>query len=68
LDSEASLDNREGASDEWKVARSAMMLRRRAYFEAMVDWAGGVVTDRALEMTSQFYQIIEVSAHIKKKP
>ena len=60
------LDNREGAEDEWRVASSAGMKRRRDYFDQMVCWAGGRVVARPLEMPSYFYNMIEVSAHIQR--
>ncbi len=66
LDPNAQLDNREGASDEFSIAMSAMMLRRRKHLASMVSWAGGEVICTVNEQVSQFYQIIEAVAHIKK--
>lgn len=66
LDEDASLDNRQGADDEYRRAESAMMLRRRRHFASMVAWAGGHVERIALEYPSHFWQIIEVSIHIGK--
>ena len=62
----ATVDNREGAEDEYRRAEGAMMLRRRRHFAAMVQWAGGHVDRIAMEYPSQFWQIIEVSIHIGK--
>lgn len=58
------IDNREGASDEWIVARRAGMLRRQGHFEAMVRWGGGKVVGYPGEIVSQFYGIREMAAHI----
>lgn len=60
------LDNREGADDEHLRAREAMMIRRRAHFFNMVTWAGGHVDKIAIEYPSNFYEIVEASAHIHK--
>lgn len=66
MDSKAPLDNREGADDEFFQARAAKMLRRREHFASMVGWAGGRVKETLNEQPSQFYQIVEVVAHITK--
>jgi hypothetical protein len=67
MDDDAAIDNREGADDEWKRAGAALMLRRRRHFDSLVGWAGGIVVARPIEHPSQFYKIIEVSAHIMRR-
>ncbi len=64
---EVVIDNREGSDDEWRLASSAGVLRRRAYFTDLVRWAGGKILRIAAENRSQFYQVSEVSAHIGKR-
>lgn len=66
LEVDSIVDNREGASDEWEVARRAGMLRRRKHFEDMVVWAGGRFSEVKLERISHYQEIIEVSAHVRK--
>lgn len=67
LDDNQLVDNREGAADEWQVTRAANVLRRRKYFDRMVDRAGGVVFARPIQNPSPFFKVIDVMAHIRRK-
>ena len=67
MDNEQVIDNREGASDEWLVVRNANVLRRRSYFDRMVDRAGGEIIARPTQNVSPFFKVIDVMVHIKRK-
>lgn len=66
LNDDVTIDNREGAEDEWRLASAAGIVRRRRYLADMVSWAGGKVLRYATENKSQFYRVNEVGIHIGK--